>query len=172
MGWRPNQACLARHPPWHRAQMDSPPWPGCRPPAEAPPLTSPPRGQFMKGAGTASSPAAQPSPRQQPGTRPSPPVLHELALFPPRAHLRLFQCCWHGRLERGHSCPPLRDCQPASPPADKNVRAPKNLRCALPPLLRNSSVDIRKPVRYKNAESVDNELDYGKALLPHPRSDQ
>src|ERR1035437_9706946 len=29
------------------------------------------QGQFMKGAGTASSPAAQPSPRQQPGTRPS-----------------------------------------------------------------------------------------------------
>jgi len=37
----------------------------------------------MKGAGTASSSVAQPSPRQQPGTRPSPPlpfVLHELAL--------------------------------------------------------------------------------------------
>jgi hypothetical protein len=41
------------------------------------------RRQFMKGAGTASSPAAQPSSRQQPGTRQSPPrpfALHELAL--------------------------------------------------------------------------------------------
>ena len=39
------------------------------------------QGQFMKGAGTASSPAAQPSSRQQPGTRqPLPFVLHQLAL--------------------------------------------------------------------------------------------
>ena len=41
------------------------------------------QGQFMKGVVTASPPAAQPSTRQQPGTRPSPPpsfALHELAL--------------------------------------------------------------------------------------------
>ena len=55
---------------------------GPRPPASRSPSAAA-QGQFMKGAGTASSPLPPPTGRQEAGTKPSPPLalrLHELAL--------------------------------------------------------------------------------------------